>query len=81
MNIESDDCIKKVISYGLEKIEKFDYETAKGVTGTIGNDDNEEARAQEFDFGDGCLMGVFGASENDVIIRMGYYYTSEIDES
>ena len=53
----------KVTSYGLMRLEKFEFETMNGLVATIGHEENEEARGEVHDFNGGCMYGVFGAYE------------------
>ena len=65
--LDKDDCFTKVTSYGLAYIEKIEFVSKKGVTGTIGYSDNNKELPESFDFKGGCLVGVYGHTQNNII--------------
>ena len=74
LNLSEDDCIVKIRSFGEDRLEKFIIETKNGDVQTVGEDDNQEATEQEFDFGDGCLIGAYGLVTEDEILQIGFFY-------
>ena len=74
--LDIDDCFTQIVSYGLASIERMEYTTRKGNKGTIGAINAGEQLPEVFDFNGGCLMGVFGYSEQQMIRQLGFYYSS-----